>query len=193
MGSKLEYLAPKGARGKGSLPNTAGTGGASTNNASAGVGGNIPGPTTQPKLPTELRPYIREVEAKSGLTVHLKQRELLAQDLRQNAYTKLEGEALKAHQDLYTRSMNKRLITEWEHMGGSTKVREWPRYEVDIPSQSGGIARKAGWKHDAHHINPQELGGKNEWWNMHPIPFPDHQKFVHGADSILTQIVKEVS
>ena len=44
MGSKLEYLAPKGARGKGSLPNTASTGGASTNKVSGVGGSTVPKP-----------------------------------------------------------------------------------------------------------------------------------------------------
>jgi len=44
--------------------------------------------------------------------------------------------------------------------------------------------------YQAHHINPQQLGGKHEWWNMHPVHPNVHQGGIHGSDSMLNQIIK---
>ena len=140
-----------------------------------------------PKLPKELRTYIREVETKSGLPVHPTQRELLAADLRQNAYSKLEPTDYAAHAKQYKPEVRDRLITEWEKNTGQT----WPRYE-HIDRRTGEITIR---KYDAHHINPQELGGQHEWWNMHPIHQSGHTGTggVHAKDSQLRKILKGVS
>ena len=142
--------------------------------------------TIQAKLPPELRPYIREVEAKSGLSVHPKQRELLAQDLRANAYRKLDPTSYVAHQNQFNKTTKDNLIAEWEHHTG----RIWPRYPQPVYKKDGGILKDVGERFDAHHVNPQQLGGKHEWWNMHPVPCPEHQRFVHGVDSQLKKIIK---
>jgi len=145
-------------------------------------------PKAQAKLPAELRPYIREVEAKSGLTVHSKQRELLAQDLRQNGYTKLQPADYKAHQNKFTEGTKDRLITEWEYNTGKT----WPRYPVDMKTKKGQPHRQAGGNYHAHHINPQELGGKHEWWNMHPVHIQDHIGTGGVHSGVLNVIVEGV-
>jgi len=143
-------------------------------------------------LPKELRNYIREVESKSGIKIPEEQRALLAKDLRDNVYTRLEGDALKSHQSAYNSSIRDRLIGEWEKMGGDVKVREWPRYQEPVYKKSGEILKNVGEKFDAHHINPQQMGGKHEWWNVHPLHIEDHLRGVHGKGSILGEIVKEV-
>jgi len=47
--------------------------------------------------------------------------------------------------------------------------------------------------YQAHHINPQQLGGKHEWWNMHPAHKDVHQSGIHGSDSVLNQILRGVA
>jgi hypothetical protein len=151
--------------------------------------GGLHAPAVQPKVPAELRPYIREVEAKSGLAVHPEQRELLATDLRKNTYTKLEPADYKAHQNQFTESTKDRLITEWEHNTGQT----WPKHPEDMKTKKGLPHRQAGGNYHAHHINPQELGGKHEWWNMHPVHIQDHIGTGGVHSGVLNVIVKDAS
>ena len=168
-------------------------GGASpTSVASGGV--NVP--KVQSKLPAELRPYIREVEAKSGLTVHPKQRELLAQDLRETRYPRFDkvDPRYTAHKEAYKKSgVKERLINEWEQHTRQT----WPTYpKIDKVTGLQEIHPKTKMpifeKYQAHHINPQQLGGKHEWWNKHPVQQNAHQGGVHGKNSQLSSILQNL-
>ena len=49
--------------------------------------------------------------------------------------------------------------------------------------------------YQAHHINPQELGGQHEWWNMHPVHTTAHtgDGGIHSKNSHIRQIVKGVT
>ena len=142
-------------------------------------------PKAPTKLPTELKSYIREVEAKSGLTVHPKQRELLAQDLRETSYPRFEktDPAYKAHKAVYDNPKVKRdLKAEWKEQTGQ----DWPTYEGINPRTK----LLETMDYQAHHINPQQLGGKHEWWNIHPVHPNAHQGGVHGTGSQLNKIMK---
>jgi hypothetical protein len=146
------------------------------------------------KLPKRLKDYIREVELKSGVKVTPKQRELLAKDLRENGYKRLDKEAYDLHRNNFTKPVRERLIDQWEKMGGTTKVREWPSVPKFDKTGRPVINSETGLqemvRHQAHHITPQQLGGKHEWWNMHPIQQSAHQGGVHGSGSVLNSILK---
>jgi hypothetical protein len=137
-----------------------------------------------------LKDYIREVELKSGVKVTPKQRELLAKDLRETKYKKMDRSEYEIHKGQFTPSKKKQLIGEWEKMGGNTKVRDWPRYSSDMKNVDGTSHMLAGKRYQAHHINPQQLGGKHEWWNLHPMPQSTHQSGVHGSGSVLNRILR---
>jgi predicted ribonuclease toxin of YeeF-YezG toxin-antitoxin module len=47
-------------------------------------------------------------------------------------------------------------------------------------------------RYQAHHIVPQQLGGKHEWWNMHPLSVTEHQMGIHKESSSLNQILKSL-
>ncbi len=144
-------------------------------------------------LPKELRNYIREVESKSGIKIPEEQRALLAKDLRDNVYRKLEKETYDDHTRQF-KGIKDRLIGEWEKMGGDVKVREWPQVlkfdKAGKPVISSETGLQEAVKHQAHHITPQQLGGKHEWWNIHPVEQSVHQGGVHGSGSVLSSIVK---
>ena len=45
---------------------------------------------------------------------------------------------------------------------------------------------------DAHHIVELQMGGRNEWWNIVPLLSPSqHQGGVHGANSLLRQLIED--
>jgi len=44
----------------------------------------------------------------------------------------------------------------------------------------------------AHHINPQQLRGQHEWWNIHPVHPTQHQGGIHGSGSKLNDILKSL-
>ncbi|MEG4416964.1 HNH endonuclease signature motif containing protein, partial [Microcoleus sp. C2C3] len=56
-------------------------------------------------------------------------------------------------------------------------------------NKSGKTIAEPGDLYEAHHVIPKNIGGPHEWWNMHPVPRPEHQKVVHAAESFLNKII----
>lgn len=77
-------------------------------------------------------------------------------------------------------------VAMWERQTGRT----WPRYQSDTFAKNGQRVGKAGEQYDAHHIVPKGQGGPHEWWNMHPIPRPEHMDAVHSARGFLNVITR---
>ena len=153
---------------------------------SKGLGKGAPKTTA---LPKELKSYVREVESKSGLRVHPKQQEMLAKDLRENRYQKLTPEERVEHSKPFqNRTFKDSLISEWEAQTGQS----WPRYSQPVYKKDGSIFKKIGDPYDAHHINPQQIKGQHQWWNMHPTPVDQHQGGIHGSGSKLNDILKSL-
>ncbi|WP_309397563.1 polymorphic toxin-type HINT domain-containing protein [Cerasicoccus maritimus] len=121
--------------------------------------------------------YLHDIEAQTGLRVHAKQRAILANDLRQNSYSRLSKEAGETHRLEFSRTKNK-LIKEWEAETGQV----WPTYADDLFNDEGKLLRKAGDYYDGHHIIENVYGGPHTWWNIHPARFPDqHQGGLHRS------------
>ncbi|TLX17118.1 HNH endonuclease signature motif containing protein [Rhizobium sp. MHM7A] len=78
------------------------------------------------------------------------------------------------------------LIREWEAQTGLP----WPKHSKTIYSKHGRILAEAGSPYEAHHIIPKSIGGPHSWWNMHPVPRPEHQSVVHAGTSFLNEIMK---
>ncbi|WP_327210835.1 HNH endonuclease [Rhizobium leguminosarum] len=86
---------------------------------------------------------------------------------------------------------------DWDKLRPSVKEewvkntgRPWPKYEKDILSKNGRPYRKAGDDWEAHHIIPKDKGGPHEWWNVHPVPRPEHQGVIHARDAILNKMME---
>lgn len=81
----------------------------------------------------------------------------------------------------------KKLRNEWEKLNN----KEWPRYDQDVYSPGGVKIRKVGDYYDAHHIQPLELGGKNEASNITPLDHNKHKE-IHAKDSSCKKLVEKV-
>jgi hypothetical protein len=95
------------------------------------------------------------------------QRAQLADELRRvdHTYVAPRGE-YQALQREYNSQRNN-LKREWELNTGQA----WPKTE-------------SGKDFQAHHVIPQQYGGTNQWWNLHPVPGGRaHQGGVHGVGS----------
>jgi predicted ribonuclease toxin of YeeF-YezG toxin-antitoxin module len=127
------------------------------------------------------------VEVRSGILTTEAQRGLLAKALKERNFEKLGAAEYNAHRAPFRQQPFKdRLIADWEKQTG----RQWPTYSEPILDKKGGIFKKIGDRHDAHHIIPQQVGGPNEWWNMHPLSTgPNHQGGVHGSGAPLSRIL----
>lgn len=68
------------------------------------------------------------------------------------------------------------LRNEWEKLNGQ----EWPRYTEQEIQELGITDRKAGDRYDAHHIQPLQLGGKNEASNITPLRVTEHRD-IHSS------------
>ena len=84
-------------------------------------------------------------------------------------------------------SQRESLIREWEQENGLP----WPRYKEDVVSEGGRIIHKEGQNHQAHHIRPLCLGGRNEGSNITPLSRLDHlpPTGVHRANGPLNNLV----
>ncbi|CAO4845875.1 MAG: hypothetical protein CNLJKLNK_01313 [Holosporales bacterium] len=135
----------------------------------------------KPVTAYDFKDYIREIESVSGIQIPSEQKAYLAQMLRENNYTKIQGSDLVAHRNIY-RNQRAKLIENWETMGGDVKVREWPTYLVN--------GERLGA--EAHHIIPQQYKGLQDWRNIHPVKVGDHQRLIHGSSSELYDIIKRI-
>ncbi len=122
--------------------------------------------------------------------MHPEQKLLLKEDLRKTNYEKLNPLDYKKHTVSFKNQKFKdNLIEQWE----KNTNQKWPTYEKNIYNpKTGKEIGQEGKKYQAHHIVPQQLGGKHEWWNMHPVPTPEHQNIVHGSSGVLNEILKEL-
>ena len=83
--------------------------------------------------------------------------------------------------------MKSDLRKEWERINN----KEWPRYKEDICNSNEIRIRKAGDCYDAHHVQPLQLGGKNEATNITPLGLDEH-KAVHSKTGSCTKMVEKV-
>ena len=79
------------------------------------------------------------------------------------------------------------LRSEWEKLNN----KEWPRYTEPVYNERGIMIRKAGDCLDAHHVQPLELGGKNEASNITPLDLNKH-KDIHSKTGSCTKLVEKV-
>ena len=146
---------------------------------------------------TELRTALREVEITTGRKITIEQKkQLIDYCLKNKQFEKLSvGEKAAHSRDFKSPAFKDKLIKDWEHMGGTTKVRDWPKYTKDVLGKDGKVIRGAevGNPHQAHHIIPQQVKGPHAWWNMHPAPTPMHQEVLHGSASRLMEILRTLS
>lgn len=79
------------------------------------------------------------------------------------------------------------LRNEWEELNHQ----EWPKYKEDVYNEAGVRIRKAGDCYDAHHIQPLQLGGKNEVSNITPLDLNKHQE-IHSQNGSCTKLVDKI-
>ena len=79
------------------------------------------------------------------------------------------------------------LRSEWE----KTNNKEWPRYTEPVKNNRDIMIRKVGDYLDAHHVQPLELGGKNEASNITPLDLNKH-KDIHSKTGSCTRLVEKV-
>jgi hypothetical protein len=150
------------------------------------VTGNIENVTSSnARIGLQGRNYIRDMENRSGITIQPEQRNLLVNTLREQEFVKLGVYEASAHKAPFkNNSFKKELISQWETNTGNT----WPVSQRLIKGEFKNV------NNDIHHIIPQEIGGAHEWWNIHPLKFgSEHQGGVHGTNSPLKQIMKDIN
>ena len=113
--------------------------------------------------------------------------EELKNALRIKEYRKLTPKETALHRSDFNKVKN-RLISEWEVNTGQ----KWPTYINDVTSpNTNKVVRRAGDKYDAHHIIENSYGGEHEWWNIHPVRFPnEHQSGIHGTGAPANKLFK---
>lgn len=86
--------------------------------------------------------------------------------------------------------MKSDLRRQWEMLNGTP----WPRYANDVVDNRGIVIRRRGDRYDAHHVQPLELGGKNEPTNITPLSADVHydHKGVHSLNSPFSKLEKEL-
>ena len=134
-------------------------------------------------LSKQARQYIVDMEKRSGIAIQEEQRSLLNQALKQKKFEKLSGAEKKTHGAAYKNpKLKASLISQWEKKTGQ----QWPVTIKVIDGVEKSIP------HQFHHIIPQQVGGPHKWWNGHPLSRGEHhQGGVHGAGSVLNQMLKE--
>ena len=124
------------------------------------------------------RGYIAELTMKSGYAVSGEQRSLLIKDIKSNSLRvgSKSREELNLLREIFD-TTKPQLISEWE----KNTHQKWPRYTAqDIRDGFGNKATQIGDRYDAHHIRPLTDGGRNTWWNIHPVPSTNHR----GSDGV---------
>jgi filamentous hemagglutinin len=121
-------------------------------------------------ISSDARAVVRDVEYYSGVPMPSNQRTQLADELRQVDHTYVAPRSdYQALQREYNSQRNN-LKREWELNTGLI----WPKTESGVDFQ-------------AHHVIPQQYGGPNQWWNLHPVPGGSaHQGGVHAPASPTT-------
>lgn len=129
-----------------------------------------PRPSGWTSISSDARAVVRDVESHSGVQMSASQRAKLADELRQSNHTYV---APKEDYQALVRQYNSQrnnLKREWEQNTGLT----WPKTTKGVDYQ-------------AHHVIPQQYGGPNQWWNLHPVPGGSaHQGGVHAPSSPTT-------
>jgi hypothetical protein len=121
-------------------------------------------------ISSDARAVVRDVEYYSGVPMPSNQRTQLADELRQVDHTYVAPRSdYQALQREYNSQRNN-LKREWELNTGLI----WPKTESGVDFQ-------------AQHVIPQQYGGPNQWWNLHPVPGGSaHQGGVHAPASPTT-------
>lgn len=127
--------------------------------------------------------YLGEVESITHVPISDRQRRLLKMDIESNTYRRLSPD--ESHDNRREFNKVKRdMISEWEHETG----RVWNTYDKDVHNKNGKIIRKAGSKYDAHELILNSWGSPHFWYNITPAPTPEHQRDIHGKNSVCEQI-----
>ncbi len=79
------------------------------------------------------------------------------------------------------------LRSDWEKLNN----KEWPRYTEPVYNDKNIMIRKVGDCLDAHHVQPLELGGKNEASNITPLDLNKHKE-IHSKTGSCTKLVEKV-
>ena len=97
---------------------------------------------------------------------------------------------IKARAEFSNKQVKNDLIRQWEEKNGV----KWPRNKEDVYDDKGHFVRKAGDRYDAHHIQPIEMGGKNEVDNITPLRADVHYdaKGVHKIGSPFNNLEKHL-
>lgn len=82
-----------------------------------------------------------------------------------------------------------KLRKEWEELNH----KEWPRYTEQDIKDLNLTDRKPGDRYDAHHIQPLQLGGKNEASNITPMDKKAHSELHSNSGSCKALVDKVVS
>jgi hypothetical protein len=127
--------------------------------------------------------YLDHVESVSGVEISNKQRGLIERDIETHTYTKLSPEDSQQRRREFN-YVKKELISDWERNTG----KEWSRYSQNVYNNDGKVIRRAGNLYDAHEIILNSWGSPHEWWNLTPVPHPEHQREVHGKNSPCSKI-----
>jgi hypothetical protein len=86
----------------------------------------------------------------------------------------------------WDKTVRDRAVKAWEQHTGSA----WPRHTNVVYGKNGNVLARIGDPYEAHHVIPKQIGGPHAWWNMHPVPRPEHQSVVHASKSFLNQIME---
>jgi hypothetical protein len=134
------------------------------------------------------RGYINDLHAKSGFAIGAGQRKLLANDLRGNRdlVNSVTGEKLQLLRSEFSTRRGS-LISDWEKQTGQ----KWPRYSrQDLREGLGRKGAVVGDRFDAHHIRQLSDGGRNAWWNIHPVASANHTgtNGVHSTNGSLNNV-----
>ena len=154
---------------------------------------DVPTPTPEDKKKLERpkndlqelgREYINDIRSKSECPETLKDAKA---DV--SSWKKLSPEENQKSREEFNAKRSD-LKRQWEKNNG----REWPKYDSDVVSSKGTTIRRKGQDYDAHHIQPLNLGGKNDAENITPLHANSHfdSQGVHSPDSPYAKIQKEV-
>ena len=134
-----------------------------------------------------VKKYIRDIENKTGYSIHATQKNELKERLRTTVFSKLSPEDTAKHRRQFTTKVKNKAIDEWQNNTGQI----WPRYVEPVYGKKGVIVRNIGDPYDAHHIIENSYNGAHEWWNITPAKFPDeHQMGIHGVNSPCNSLFK---